>query len=86
MDDQKFLDFAEDTVVNYYNTVLGEPITKDKVFIVWSCKTLQNNKAILATHAEDKLLFELTFNGDKQEAYLDTYDKINNCVVVPREV
>ncbi|SDY12939.1 DUF6275 family protein [Eubacterium barkeri] len=81
MDDQKFLDFAEDTIVNYYNDVLHQPITKDKVFIVWSCKTLQNNKAILATHSKDKLLFELTYNGDKKEAYLDTYDKINNRVV-----
>ncbi len=48
------------------------------VFVVWQCKTLQNHKAILAAPTPDKYLFECTFNGDKNELYLDAYDKADN--------
>lgn len=48
------------------------------VFVVWQCKTLQNHKAILAAPTPDRYLFECTFNGDKNELYLDAYDKAGN--------
>ncbi len=48
------------------------------VFVVWQCKTLQNHKAILAAPTPDHYLFEVTYNGDKGEIYLDAYDKVSN--------
>jgi len=48
------------------------------VFVVWQCKTLQNHKAILAAPTPDQYLFEATYNGDKNEMYLDAYDKVDN--------
>lgn len=48
------------------------------IFMVWSCKTLQNHKAILAAPTSDHFLFEATYNGDKGEMYLDAYDKVSN--------
>jgi hypothetical protein len=50
------------------------------VFVVWKCKSLQNWKYILATNYPDERLFELTYNGDKREWYLDTYEKAENRV------
>lgn len=55
-----------------------KPIEWTDVFVVWQCKTLQNHKAILAAATPDKLMFEVTYNGDKAEMYLDVYDKIAN--------
>ena len=52
------------------------------VFVVWSCKTLQNNKALLSTTLSDGMYYEITYNGDKQEAYLDAYKKFENRVVM----
>ena len=52
------------------------------VFVVWSCKTLQNNKALLSTTLSDGMYYEITYNGDKQEAYLDAYKKLENRVVM----
>ena len=53
------------------------------VFIVWQCKTLQNHKAILAAPTPDDYLFEVTYNGDKQEMYVDAYDKVSNeCIAM----
>ena len=41
-------------------------------------KTLQNHKALLSTTLHDGMYYELTFNGDKGEIYLDAYKKFEN--------
>ena len=48
------------------------------VFVVWSCKTLQNNKALLSTTLSDGMYYEITYNGDKNEMYVDVYKKWEN--------
>lgn len=48
------------------------------VFIVWKCKTLQNWKYLISSTLHDGMYYELTYNGDKQEFYLDAYKKIEN--------
>lgn len=53
-------------------------ITIDNVFVVWQCKTLQNNKALLSTTLYDGMYYELTYNGNKKEIYLDAYKKFEN--------
>ena len=57
-------------------------ITEDDVYVVWLCKTLQNSKALLSTTIEDGMYYELTYNGDKQELYVDAYKKFDNYTVV----
>lgn len=50
-----------------------------EVFIVWSCKTLQNYKCLASTTISgDGIYAEYTYNGDKQELYEDVYGKITN--------
>ena len=58
-----------------------EEITADDVYVVWVCKALQNNKALLATTKPDNMYFEVTYNGDKGEIYLDAYSKVENKAV-----
>lgn len=48
------------------------------VFIVWKCKTLQNWKYMISTTLNDGMYYELTYNGDKKEWYLDAYKKFEN--------
>lgn len=61
-------------------------IVKFDIFVVWSCKTLQNNKALLSTTLSDGMYYELTYNGDKKELYLDAYKKFENrCIKVGEE-
>lgn len=55
-------------------------ITEDKMFVVWSCKTLQNWKAIVGG-TEIKELIEVTYNGDKNEVYVDVYVKKLNVAI-----
>lgn len=52
--------------------------TMDDVYIVWSCKVLQHAKALISTELPDKMYYECTYNGDKDEVYLDAYVKLDN--------
>ena len=54
---------------------------KLEIYIVWKCKTLQNWKYLISTTLSDGMYYELTYNGDKQEWYLDAYKKIENRVL-----
>lgn len=85
-----FTQIVKDLVVSYTNEHLdksdGKTITADDVFIVWSCKTLQNNKALASTTLFDGMYYEITYNGDKQEFYLDAYKKWENKCIKLEEV
>lgn len=67
-------------LVNWYNNQIGATkIDLDNVFIVRSCKTLQNYKCLASTTVSgDGIYAEYTYNGDKQELYEDIYDKVQN--------
>lgn len=82
MSNQKFMQLAKQLVLDYANEHLdksdGKQITQEDVFIVWMCKTLQNSKALVSTTLPDGMYYELTYNGDKDELYLDAYKKFEN--------
>lgn len=64
------------------NGVVKEKIDLSNVFVVWSCKTLQNYKALLSTTVSgDGIYAEYTYNGDKQELYEDVYRKVDNTCI-----
>lgn len=82
MNDKEFIEICKEKVRDYANEHLDKTdnvqITIDNVFVVWQCKTLQNNKALLSTTLFDGMYYELTYNGDKKELYLDAYKKFEN--------
>lgn len=90
MGNDKFEKFCKQTVVDYFNSRSDKTdnvaLTTDEVFVVWICKTLQNNKALLSTTVSDGMYYEITYNGDKNEAYVDAYKKWENfCIKLPRK-
>ena len=52
-----------------------------EVYIVWKCKALQNWKYLISSTLQDGMYYELTYNGDKKEWYLDAYKKFENKVI-----
>lgn len=54
-----------------------------EMYVVWKCKTLQNWKFLISSSLHDGMYYEVTYNGDKDEWYLDAYKKFENrCVKV----
>jgi len=49
-----------------------------EVYIVWKCKALQNWKYLISTNLYDGMYYEVTYNGDLKEWYLDAYKKFEN--------
>lgn len=82
MNEKDFVRLCKKTVAAYANEHLdktdGKQITEDDIFIVWMCKTLKNSKAMVSTTLFDGMYYELTYNGEKKELYLDAYKKFEN--------
>ena len=75
-------DIAIKIVQKYIDSHLDksdDPVTYS-VYVVWKCKTLQNWKYLISSTLYDGMYYELTYNGDKQEWYLDAYKKFENQV------
>lgn len=77
---------ALDIVINYINTHLdkSDDISEFGVYIVWKCKALQNWKYLISSSLPDGMYYELTYNGDKKEWYLDAYKKFENKVIIEK--
>lgn len=91
INNDKMLNLAKDVVVEYFNKEVektdGIKITREDTYIVWFCKTLQNFKALVSTNISDGMYYEVTYNGDKKELYLDAYKKWKNeCKKVEDEI
>ena len=60
-------------------------VTTDRVnysvFSVWKVKALQNWKFLISSSLPDGMYYELTYNGDKKEWYLDAYKKFENVCI-----
>ncbi len=85
MDEKKFINICKEVVRKYTEEHLdkSDNIPEFDVFVVWQCKALQNNKALLSTTLFDGMYYELTYNGDKKELYFDAYKKFENkCIKI----
>lgn len=89
MDVDLMIKKAKKLVINYFNNKCektdGFKLTENDVFIVWFSKTLQNWKALVSTTISDGMYYEITYNGDKKESYIDAYKKCENVRVLDEE-
>jgi len=80
-----FMKYARQIVLQYYDehrdVTDSKELNINDVYVVWFSKTLQNWKALVSTTASDGMYYEVTYNGDKHEAYLDVYKKWENRVI-----
>lgn len=81
--DEYAIQIVNDYIKDHFPDALELPFFD--VFIVWKCHILQNEKYLIATNNKDGMYYELTFNGDNREWYLDAYKKEENVVITQEE-
>ena len=77
--DEKVIKLVKDYILNHLDKSDLTPTFE--VFTVWKCKILQNWKYLISSTLFDGMYYELTFNGDANEWYLDAYKKFENKVI-----
>ena len=79
---EEFQNICKQKLKNWYNDEsngMTEHINSDDVFVVWSCKSLQNYKCLLSTTVpRDGIYAEYTYSGDYQKLFEDVYKKMTN--------
>lgn len=82
MNSNSFIEEAKQIVYKYcvlhFDKTDEINFNMDSVYIVWFSKVLQNWKALVSTTLMDGMYYEVTYNGDKKEYYLDAYKKWEN--------
>lgn len=74
--DNKAIDIVRNYIVDHLDK--SDNMPDFEVFIVWKCKALQNWKYLLSSTLFDGMYYEMTYNGNKKEWYLDAYKKFEN--------
>jgi trehalose-6-phosphate synthase len=77
--DDKALKIVRDYIMEHLDK--SDPEPKFEVFMVRKAKVLQNWKYLISSTLWDGMYYELTYNGDKKEWYLDAYKKFENRVI-----
>ncbi|MBF1201113.1 MAG: hypothetical protein HXM14_02780 [Fusobacterium periodonticum] len=78
---KEFEEISREKIQEYYKKE-GIELDKDNdIFVVWLAKVLDNTKGVFITNKMDKKLYEITYNGQKNEIYLDAYIKEQNILI-----
>lgn len=79
-DQEPYMDKTRRLVRMYIEARLdkSDPTPQFEVYLVWFAKTLQNWKCLVSSTLPDGMYYEVTYNGDKKEAYIDAYKKVEN--------
>jgi len=76
MDTNQFIELAKSKVVYYNHATIGkDTVSIDNVLLVWYSKSLRNHKALLITNDMDGHYYEVTYNGQTDQLYVDVYKK-----------
>lgn len=81
--DEKALEIVRQYIEEHLDK--SDPKTEFDVYMVWKAKVLQNWKYLISSSLSDGMYYELTYNGDEVEWYLDAYKKFENrCIQIPK--
>ena len=77
--DDRALKIVHDYIIEYLDKSDPEPTFE--VFTVWKVKALLNWKYLISSTLSDGMYYELTYNGDQREWYLDVFKQVEKRVI-----
>ena len=77
--DKKVIELVKEYILNHLDK--SDETPQFEIFTVQKCKILQNWKYLVSSTLPDGMYYELTYNGDKKEWYLDAYKKFENVCI-----
>ena len=84
MTNTTMIETAKQVALDYINSIKPAQISTyelEDIYVVWFCKTIQNWKALVSTDVVNGMYFEVTYNGNTKEIYIDVYEQQNHIVL-----
>lgn len=82
--DKTALKIVKDYIIEHLDK--SDETPSFEVYTVWKAKALQNWKYLISSTLYDGMYYELTYNGDKEEWYLDAYKKFENRKIPAKDI
>ena len=78
MKSYEFEIICKNEIIKELKEKFKEDFKVEELHLVWFSKNLQNLKCCICDSGKNDRYYECTFNGDKQELYVDIYNKVSN--------
>lgn len=72
---------CKNALIEQLKKLYNEDFKIEDLHLVWFSKILQNYKCVIVDLRANQRYYEITFNGNKNEIYIDIYQKEHNIVV-----
>ena len=72
---------AKNAVIDLVAKKYHEDFLIEDISVVWMTHVLAFKKAVLIDNGENDRMYEVTYNWEKDEMYVDIYEKQHNAVV-----
>lgn len=86
MNSYDFCVAAKNAIINVAKEKYGEDYKIEDVQVVWMVHLLGYKKGIYIDNGQNQRIYEVTYNRDKNEMYVDAYEKQSNTVVSGDEI
>ena len=81
MNSYEFEVICKNALIEKLKEKYNEDLTIKDLHLVWFSKALQNFKCIIIDLRPNNRMYECTYNGAKNELYLDIYNKEYNVLI-----
>jgi tRNA U34 2-thiouridine synthase MnmA/TrmU len=81
MNSYDFCVAAKNAIIKVAKELYGDEYTIEDIQVVWMVHLLGYKKGIYIDNGKNQRIYEVTYNREKNEMYVDTYDKVCNTVV-----
>ena len=85
MNSYKYEVICKNALIEHLKKLYNEDFKIKDLHIVWFSKVLQNYKCVIIDLKENQRYYELTYNGLKEEIYIDIYEKKHNILINKNE-